>query len=147
MRLTIIHPCIGRRAGQSYIGSWQMEPLVAAVIAGLTPADVEVDFYDDRLEAIPFDRPTDLVAMSVETYTARRVYEIASEYRRRGVPVVAGGFHATLVPEEVAEYAEAVVDYESALQLDPNDPFMLTNLAWLQATCPDGQVLNVQTDG
>jgi radical SAM superfamily enzyme YgiQ (UPF0313 family) len=86
-----------------------MEPLVAAVIAGLTPADVEVDFYDDRLEAIPFDRPTDLVAMSVETYTARRVYEIASEYRRRGVPVVVGGFHATLVPEEVAEYAEAVV--------------------------------------
>ncbi len=109
MRLTIIHPCIGRRPGQPYIGTWQMEPLPAAVIAGLTPKTVEVKFYDDRMEAIPYDEPTDLVALSVETYTARRCYQIASEYRRRGVPVIMGGFHATLCPEEVADYAEAVV--------------------------------------
>ncbi|GIK43854.1 MAG: B12-binding domain-containing radical SAM protein [Chloroflexota bacterium] len=109
MRLTIIHPCIGRRPGQPYIGTWQMEPLPAAVIAGLTPQEVEVKFYDDRMEAIPFDEPTDLVAISIETYTAKRAYQIASDYRRRGVPVVMGGFHATLCPEEVADYAEAVV--------------------------------------
>ncbi len=66
-------------------------------------------FYDDRMEPIPFDEPTDLVAISVETYTARRAYQIASEYRRRRVPVVMGGFHATLCPEEVSEYAEAMV--------------------------------------
>jgi radical SAM superfamily enzyme YgiQ (UPF0313 family) len=70
---------------------------------------VDVTFYDDRMEAIPFDEATDLVALSVETYTARRAYQIASEYRRRGVPVVMGGFHATLCPEEVAEWADAVV--------------------------------------
>src|SRR5207244_719106 len=58
---------------------------------------------------IPFDEPADLVAISVETYTARRAYQIASEYRRRGVSVVMGGFHATLCPHEVAEYADAVV--------------------------------------
>ena len=109
MRLTIIHPCIGRRPGQKYIRTWQMEALPAATIAGLTPEDVEIRFYDDRMEAIPFDEKTDLVAISVETYTARRAYQIASEYRRRGVPVVMGGFHATLCPEEVAQYAEAVV--------------------------------------
>jgi radical SAM superfamily enzyme YgiQ (UPF0313 family) len=109
MRLTIVHPCIGRRPGEAYIGTWQMEPLPAAVIAGLTPPEVEVRFYDDRLEAIPFDEPTDLVAISVETYTARRAYQIATEYRLRGVPVVMGGFHAMLCPDEVAEYAEAVV--------------------------------------
>ena len=45
----------------------------------------------------------------METYTARRAYQIASEYRRRGVPVVMGGFHATLCPEEVAEHCESVV--------------------------------------
>ena len=109
MRLTIIHPCIGRRPNQAYIGTWQMEPLPAAVIAGLTPKDVTVKFYDDRMEAIPFDEPTDLVAISVETYTAKRAYQIASSYRTRGVPVVMGGFHAMLCPEEVADYAEAVV--------------------------------------
>ena len=86
-----------------------MEPLPAATIAGLTPKDVVTRFYDDRMEAIPFDEPTDLVAISIETYTARRSYQIASEYRRRGVPVVMGGFHAALCPTEVAEYAEAVV--------------------------------------
>jgi radical SAM superfamily enzyme YgiQ (UPF0313 family) len=79
------------------------------VIAGLTPPEVEIAFFDDRMEAIRYDEPTDLVAISVETYTARRAYQIASEYRRRGVPVVMGGFHATLCPEEVARYAEAVV--------------------------------------
>jgi radical SAM superfamily enzyme YgiQ (UPF0313 family) len=108
-RLTIIHPCIGRRPGQKYIRTWQMEPLPAATIAGLTPAGVEVRFHDDRMEDIPFDEPADLVAISVETYTAKRAYQIASEYRRRGVPVVMGGFHATLCPEEVAMYAESVV--------------------------------------
>jgi radical SAM superfamily enzyme YgiQ (UPF0313 family) len=110
MRLTIIHPCIGRTAGQrDYIRTWQMESLPAAVLAGLTPPDVEIQFYDDRTERIPFDRPTDAVAITVETYTARRAYQIASEYRHRRIPVVMGGFHASLCPEEVADYAEAVV--------------------------------------
>lgn len=109
MRLTLIHPSIGHRIGEKYIRTWQMEPLAPAALAGLTPKDVEVRFYDDRMATIPYDERTDLVAISVETYTARRAYEIASEYRRRGVPVVMGGFHATLMPDEVAEYAESVV--------------------------------------
>ena len=109
MRLTIIHPCIGRRRGQNYIRTWQMEPLPAAVIAGLTPPDVDLTFFDDRMEVVDYNKPTDLVAISVETYTAKRAYQIASEYRRRGVPVVMGGFHATLCPEEVARFADAVV--------------------------------------
>ncbi len=109
MKLTLIHPTIGRKIGQKYIKTWQMEPLAPAVIAGLTPKEVEVVFYDDRMEKIPFDEPTDLVAISIETYTAKRAYQIASEYRIRGVPVVMGGFHATLCPEEVSQYSEAVV--------------------------------------
>lgn len=110
MRLTLIHPCIGRHANdRKYLRSWQMEPLAPAVLAGLTPRDVSIQFHDDRVEEIPYDEPTNLVAISVETYTATRSYQIASEYRRRGVPVVMGGFHATLCPEEVAKHAEAIV--------------------------------------
>ncbi len=108
--LTLIHPCVGRRAGmKGYIRTWQMEPVPAAMVAALTPPDVEKRFFDDRLEPIAYDAPTDLVAISVETYTARRAYQIASEYRRRGVPVVMGGFHATLCPEEVSRYCESIV--------------------------------------
>ena len=110
LRVTIVHPCVGRRVGmRRYIRTWQMEPIPAAMIAALLPADVERRFYDDRFEAIPFDEPTDLVAISVETYTAKRAYQIASEFRARGVPVVMGGFHATLCPDEVQQYCEALV--------------------------------------
>lgn len=113
MKLTIVHPCIGRLPGKDYIRSWQMEPLPAAYLAAMTPSHWERAFYDDRMERIPFDDPTDLVAISVETYTAKRAYQIATEFRRRGVPVVMGGFHATLQPDEVCNYAEAVVCGES----------------------------------
>jgi radical SAM superfamily enzyme YgiQ (UPF0313 family) len=109
MRLTLIHPAIGHRRGERYIRSWQMEPLPMAVIAGLTPPDVELRFYDDRMQMIPYDETTDAVVLSLETYTAKRAYQIASEYRRRGVPVIVGGFHATLMPEEAERFAEAVI--------------------------------------
>ena len=109
MHLTIIHPAIGHRAGEKYIKTWQMEPLPAAAIAGNTPSDVELAFFDDRVEKINFDLPTDGVAISLETYTARRAYQIASEYRRRDVPVIFGGFHATLQQEEAARFGDAVV--------------------------------------
>jgi len=109
-RVTIVHPCVGRRPGMKhYVRTWLMEPIPAAMVAALLPEGVERRFYDDRLESIPFDEPTDLVAISVETYTARRAYQIASDFRRRRVPVVMGGFHATLCPEEVERYCESIV--------------------------------------
>ena len=109
-RLTIVHPCVGRRIGMKrYIRTWQMAPLPAAAIAAMAGDEVDMRFYDDRLEAIPYDEPTDLVAISVETYTARRAYQIASAYRQYGVPVVMGGFRATLCPDEVSDYCESIV--------------------------------------
>jgi hypothetical protein len=71
-----------------------------ARLAGITPPEIEVRFYDDRMEPIPFDEPTDLVAISVETFTALRAYKIARQFRARGVPVVMGGYHVTLIPDE-----------------------------------------------
>ncbi len=113
-RLTFVHPCVGRHLGmKKYIRTWQMEPLSVATLAALVPSDVEVRFYDDRLEAIPFDEATDLVCISVETYTAKRAYQISSSFRAHGVPVVMGGYHATLCPEEVAGYCESLVTGEA----------------------------------
>lgn len=113
MKVTFIHPSIGRRSGENYMRTWQMESLPIAALKALTPDHVETAFYDDRMEKIEFDDPTDLVAITIETYTAKRAYQIASEYRSRGVPVVMGGFHATLMPDEVAEFADAIVVGES----------------------------------
>ena len=110
MKVTFILPSVGRHyAGEPYIRSWSMEPLAIAVLSGLMPPEVARKFFDDRFDEIPYGEPTDLVAMSVETYTARRAYQIAARFRQRGIPVVMGGFHPTLVPDEVARHADAVV--------------------------------------
>jgi radical SAM superfamily enzyme YgiQ (UPF0313 family) len=109
MRITLIYPSVGRKDNKPYVRAWQMEPLSMALLASVTPPDVEVRFYDDRMEVIPFDEPTDLVAISVETFTAMRAYKIARAYRARGVPVVLGGYHVTLLPEEAAREADAIV--------------------------------------
>lgn len=108
MKITLVQPAMGRESDQ-FVESWKMEPLSMAVLASLTPEEHEVSFYDDRVEKVDYDAPADLVALSVETYTARRAYQIAARYRERGVPVVMGGYHATLVPGEVGKYAESVM--------------------------------------
>jgi len=109
MRIAFILPCVGKRQGVPYPQSWLMEPLAIAQLSALTPRDWEREFYDDRVEAIPGDLSADLVAMSVETYTAHRACQIADRFRRRGVPVVMGGFHPTLAPDDCAGHADAVV--------------------------------------
>ena len=109
MKLTLIKPNMGRLGQRRYVDSGRMEPLQLGVLAALTPPEVEVVLHDDRMEDIPFDDPTDLVAITVETFTARRSYEIAAAYRARGVPVVMGGMHPTLIPQEVAQHCDAMV--------------------------------------
>jgi len=86
-----------------------MEPLVFAILAAQTPADVKITLSDERLEPIPYDEPADLVAITVETYNARHSYQIAARYRQRGVPVVMGGYHPTFLPQEALQFADAVV--------------------------------------
>ncbi|MCP4662496.1 MAG: B12-binding domain-containing radical SAM protein [bacterium] len=108
MKITLIKPNIGRLEHSLYVDEGRMEPLQLGVIAGLTPADVECVLYDDRVEEIPYDEPTDLAAITVEVFTARRAYEIAAEFRLRGVPVILGGFHPTLAPDECLEHADAL---------------------------------------
>jgi radical SAM superfamily enzyme YgiQ (UPF0313 family) len=109
VKITFIMPSVGRKKGQPYVKTWQMEPLAIAVLASLTPAGHELRFFDDRLEPVDYDHRPDLVAINVETYTARRAYQIAHRFRAAGARVVMGGFHATLCPNEVMEHADAVV--------------------------------------
>jgi radical SAM superfamily enzyme YgiQ (UPF0313 family) len=104
MKITFVRPNLFD--GRSFDA---MHPLCFAILKSLTPPDVATAFYDERLEPIAFDEPTDLVAMTVETYTARRAYQIANEFRRRGVPVLMGGYHPTFLPEEALQFADAVV--------------------------------------
>lgn len=109
MKITFILPAIGKKPGQKYIGTWKMEPLTIAVLKALTPPDVETELFDDRIELIDYETKTDLVCITTETYTAKRCYRIAEKFRSRGIPVVMGGYHVTMCPEEAAEYCDSVM--------------------------------------
>lgn len=82
------------------------------LLAAMTPPEDEIVYTDEVVR--PFDlahdlKDVDLVAISVDSKTAHRSYAIADAYRRRGVPVVLGGIHATACPEEALGHASAVV--------------------------------------
>ena len=109
MKLTLIKPNIGRREHSLYVDEGRMEPLQLGILAALTPKDIDVVMYDDRMETIPYDEPTDIVAITVETFTARRAYEISEEFHKRGIKTVMGGMHAMLIPEEVSEHCDCVI--------------------------------------
>lgn len=109
MRVVFIMPSVGRENGKEYAASWKMEPLSFATLAGITPAGVDIQLFDDRLEEIDYEQPADLAAINIETYTAKRAYYIAAEFKKRKILIIMGGFHATLVPSEVMEHADSVV--------------------------------------
>ena len=82
MHVTYIKPKIGRREHGEYIDEGRMEPLQLGVLAGMAPEGIGATLFDDRFERIDFDAPTDLAAITIEAFTARRAYEISAEYRR-----------------------------------------------------------------
>jgi radical SAM superfamily enzyme YgiQ (UPF0313 family) len=84
-------------------------PLGLAMVAALTPTEVEVSLTDENVTAIDFQKETDLVGITALTITAQRAYEIADTFRARGVKVILGGSHPSALPEEASQHADAVV--------------------------------------
>jgi radical SAM superfamily enzyme YgiQ (UPF0313 family) len=104
MNICVIKPSMfGERAKDA------LPPLLFAILSPLTPPDAILTFFDENIESIPGDISCDAAAISIDTFTARRGYILAGRFRKRGVPVVLGGVHATLCPGEAGEYADAVV--------------------------------------
>ncbi len=84
-------------------------PLSLPLLAALTPPDVEVSLTDEMVSKVDFDKDVDLVGITVMTPAAPKAYEMSKEFRKRGVKVVLGGIHPSLMPEEAAQHADAVV--------------------------------------
>jgi radical SAM superfamily enzyme YgiQ (UPF0313 family) len=83
--------------------------LALPTLAGLTPSHVDIEIVDENTTAIDFDDPADIVGITFNTMLSSRAYAIADAYRQRGVTVVLGGIHATVLPREVKQHADAVV--------------------------------------
>jgi radical SAM superfamily enzyme YgiQ (UPF0313 family) len=84
-------------------------PLGLAMVAALTPPDVDVSLTDENIAVIDFEERPDLVGITVLTITAQRAYEIADAFRAKDIKVVLGGIHASFLPDEAAQHADAVV--------------------------------------
>ncbi|MBN2210768.1 MAG: B12-binding domain-containing radical SAM protein [Sedimentisphaerales bacterium] len=91
------------------------KPLGLLTVAGLTPAEWDITIIDENMGVRDYDTlpPPDVVGITAFTSQSSRAYEIAAEFRRRGVLVVMGGIHATMCQEEALEYVDAVVAGEA----------------------------------
>ena len=83
-------------------------PLGLATLAGYLRDDDEVVLQDEHVEKLDLDDEPDLVVIQVYITSARRAYELADHYRRKGARVALGGLHVTSLPEEAAHHADSI---------------------------------------
>ncbi len=86
-----------------------LPPLNLLTIAAYTPEEYEVEILDEAFDRVNYEVAVDLVGITCMTPLAPRAYRIAGEFRKRGIPVVLGGIHVSIMADEAAEYADAVV--------------------------------------
>ncbi len=91
-----------------YLEEVKFTPLHIAIIAALSEGH-NVTLVDNDREEIPYDQDFDLVGITVTTFTSEKAYGIAERFRSRGAKVVLGGVHASLLPDECLQHADAVV--------------------------------------
>jgi radical SAM superfamily enzyme YgiQ (UPF0313 family) len=108
MKLLLVSPGWPRGRLWGELG-FKFPSLSLAAIAAVTPPHWDVALCDENLERIDFTVPADIVALTAMTPQAPRAYEIAENFRRRGVTVVMGGFHASNLPDEALQHVDAVL--------------------------------------
>lgn len=111
-RLLLIYPATHKLGWVKY---FQIPSLSLQQVAALTPPNWEVTLVDESQDAIPSGRDFDLVGITAMTHQADRAYEIADKYRLEGTPVIMGGMHPTVMPEEALVHADAIVIGEAEL--------------------------------
>jgi len=113
MRIALISPKgpLYRHRGGIFKRNLRYAPLTLTTLAALIPGDLhaEVRLIDEGIGDIPPNLDADLIGMTVITGTANRSYELAAQFRGRGIPVVLGGPHVTLAPEDASPHADAIV--------------------------------------
>jgi radical SAM superfamily enzyme YgiQ (UPF0313 family) len=112
-RIALISPKgpLYRHRGGIWKKSLRYQPLTLTTLAALIPDDVPhtIELFDEGITDVPRDLDVDLIGLTVITGTAMRAYELADHYRARGVTVVLGGPHVTLIPDDAQSHADAIV--------------------------------------
>lgn len=108
MHILLIYPHFGVPRTNLY-SLFYYRSLALEQVSAVTPNKHTVDIVDETFEKIPFEKQYDLVGISCLTCNALRAYQIADEFRARRIPLVLGGYHATTMPQEAIQHANAVV--------------------------------------
>ena len=112
MKIALISPKgpLYRSSGGIFRKSLRYQPLTLTTLASLAPPELDIQFQllDEGTGNVPLDLDADLVGMTVITGSSMRAYELSAHYRRRGIKVVLGGPHVTLMPEEAEQHADAI---------------------------------------
>ncbi len=113
IRIVLVSPKgpLYRHRGGIFGRSLRYMPLTLPTLASLVPEEIpcEITCVDEGVEDIDLDIAADIVGMTLITGTATRGYELAAHFRDRGIPVVLGGPHVTLVPDDAQPHADAIV--------------------------------------
>lgn len=94
-----------------HVRSMREAPLSLITLAAMLPEDHEIDWkiVDGSIDQIPLEEQADLVGISVITGNAVRAYQLADHFRQRGIAVVLGGVHVSILPGEALEHADSIV--------------------------------------
>jgi len=114
MKILLIAPASGnwRHVGRHRLfngKTFRFSLLSLLSVAAESPPEAEIQLVDEQIDEIPWDADVDLVGITCMTAIAPRAYEIARRFRARRIPVVLGGVHPTLCPEEAIRHADAIV--------------------------------------
>ncbi|NIQ93110.1 MAG: radical SAM protein [Desulfuromonadales bacterium] len=106
MKMKLIYPSWPKLERQT---EFHLPPHGPVVFAAAVPEEVDLTFIDENLQTDDVEEHVDLVALSTMlTSQLPRAFEIAREYRERGVPVIFGGISTMLHADEVAQHADSV---------------------------------------
>jgi radical SAM superfamily enzyme YgiQ (UPF0313 family) len=113
MKIALISPKgpLYRHRGGIFRRSLRYAPLTLTTLASLVPQDLHPEFtlVDEGIDDVDLDLGADVIGMTVITGTAPRAYELAAHFRSRSIPVILGGPHVTLVPDDAQPHADAIV--------------------------------------
>ncbi len=105
-RLLLVYPATHKLGWARW---FQLPSFSLQMVAAATPPNWEVVMADEVHDHIPFDGDFTLVGITAMTHQAVRAYKIADAFRAKGIPVVLGGIHPTVLPGEARLHADAVV--------------------------------------
>lgn len=111
-KLILINPLNAHKKDEVFDTLSISPPLSLGIIAALTPENWDIEIIDENFEPFKF-KEADLVGITALTSAAVRAYELSKVYQEKGIKVVLGGIHVSMVPDEAEQYADSIVTGEA----------------------------------